>query len=140
MAEAPGSRGHQDSTVLPGEAQAAYRALGVTVAKEYGTLTVTILDCLGLSEEEYCWQFRQEPFTSVVAQWLRDFCSHWLKSETHSSMEIVEPVTLEQFFWILLAGPKEWVCFHQVTLLEEAVRPHGELSCCTIRLRANRRT
>ncbi|CAM5102282.1 unnamed protein product [Eretmochelys imbricata] len=43
-----------------------------------------------------------------------------LKPETRNSMEIVKLVTLEQFFWILLTGFKEWVYRHQVIYLEQA--------------------
>ncbi|KYO39816.1 zinc finger protein 287-like [Alligator mississippiensis] len=98
--------GHQLSSLVIDEAQAAYRALSREEAQDYEAIKAAILYRLEISPESYRQAFRaRKPRESKrprgLLQTLRDALQKWLPVGKFDCAGVLDQILLEQFLWDL---------------------------------------
>nr|XP_056721448.1 zinc finger and SCAN domain-containing protein 31-like [Euleptes europaea] len=91
---------------LSGEAEKAFKGLGVRDREDYGKVKAAILRGDALSREKQRQQFRRFCYQEAEGprgaySQLREMCRGWLRVENHSKEQILELLILEQLLSVL---------------------------------------
>ncbi|XP_051748280.1 zinc finger protein 394-like [Ctenopharyngodon idella] len=113
--------------LLTGKARAAYVAMDVEEATDYGQVREAILKKYSINAETYRQRFHSmevlmEETPKELYVRLKDLFYKWVKPAEKTVYEVAESIILEQFLRMLCPELQTWIKEHDPTSAEEAAR------------------